>query len=585
MNKIKGSFLLLFLVSIMAFAQQKKYVPYTVKQGESIKSIAKNYDISTRDLLKLNPDVDRKPNAGVVIIVPNESFGKQEVGSVRSTANPKSDKYFYEVLPKETLFGISKKFNVSISEINAANPELIHGLKSGMKLIVPNKVPVQDNENFVLHTVVKDDTVFNLSKRYQVSQSDLFKLNLSLNDGLKLGMVLKIKPIQGNPIVDIEEKTEANDELFDEDETGLFIENLDLNKRINVAIMLPYQLSKLNDSIKNESFGKNNALLSIATDFHMGAEMAIDSLRRKGLMLNVKYFDSENSISKLQSIVTITDFNNVDVIIGPLFFDKAYWLSQQVSTPVVVPFLSSKQGGISKDNLIKSSANSETLTIKLLSHLENLYKGENIIVVNDGKEESQSKLWHIVNKLKGFDSVSSISVIKPEKGYIANAKFLEKLNPESKNWVILISDENVTTASTINNLKGFISDMEIKLIALDKGKNFDNVDNNTLGMLNFLYPSSDFLNMSNSHVNNFFNSYQEKNFSLPSSYALRGFDVTYDTLVRIASSINIEEGLNSGKSSRMVSLFNYDKKPLESFENKGVYLIQYNKELVPVVFH
>ena len=349
--------------------------------------------------------------------------------------------------------------------------------------------------------------------------------------------------------------------------------------------MLPYQLSKLNDSIKNESFGKNNALLSIATDFHMGAEMAIDSLRRKGLMLNVKYFDSENSISKLQSIVTITDFNNVDVIIGPLFFDKAYWLSQQVSTPVVVPFLSSKQGGISKDNLIKSSANSETLTIKLLSHLENLYKGENIIVVNDGKEESQSKLWHIVNKLKGFDSVSSISVIKPEKGYIANAKFLEKLNPESKNWVILISDENVTTASTINNLKGFISDMEIKLIALDKGKNFDNVDNNTLGMLNFLYPSSDFLNMSNSHVNNFFNSYQEKNFSLPSSYALRGFDVTYDTLVRIASSINIEEGLNSGKSSRMVSLFNYDKKPLESFENKGVYLIQYNKELVPVVFH
>ena len=585
MNKIKGSFLLLFLVSIMAFAQQKKYVPYTVKQGESIKSIAKNYDISTRDLLKLNPDVDRKPNAGVVIIVPNESFGKQEVGSVRSTANPKSDKYFYEVLPKETLFGISKKFNVSISEINAANPELIHGLKSGMKLIVPNKVPVQDNESFVLHTVVKDDTVFNLSKRYQVSQSDLFKLNLSLNDGLKLGMVLKIKPIQGNPIVDIEEKTEANDELFDEDETGLFIENLDLNKRINVAIMLPYQLSKLNDSIKNESFGKNNALLSIATDFHMGAEMAIDSLRRKGLMLNVKYFDSENSISKLQSIVTITDFNNVDVIIGPLFFDKAYWLSQQVSTPVVVPFLSSKQGGISKDNLIKSSANSETLTIKLLSHLENLYKGENIIVVNDGKEESQSKLWHIVNKLKGFDSVSSISVIKPEKGYITNAKFLEKLNPESKNWVILISDENVTTASTINNLKGFISDMEIKLIALDKGKNFDNVDNNTLGMLNFLYPSSDFLNMSNSHVNNFFNSYQEKNFSLPSSYALRGFDVTYDTLVRIASSINIEEGLNSGKSSRMVSLFNYDKKPLESFENKGVYLIQYNKELVPVVFH
>ena len=84
MKKVK------FLISILVFcaftlvAQQKKYVSYTVKKGETMKSIAKDYDASTRDLLRLNPDIGRKPKANTVIIVPNKNYGKMhnQIGPV-----------------------------------------------------------------------------------------------------------------------------------------------------------------------------------------------------------------------------------------------------------------------------------------------------------------------------------------------------------------------------------------------------------------------------------------------------------------------------------------------------------------------
>jgi LysM repeat protein len=96
--------LLAFLIgfTIILEAQQKKYVSYTVKKGETLKSIAKDYKISSRDLRKLNPDVSRRPKANTVIIVPNKNFGKIGI------EDEISDTDYYIVQPKETLFGISK---------------------------------------------------------------------------------------------------------------------------------------------------------------------------------------------------------------------------------------------------------------------------------------------------------------------------------------------------------------------------------------------------------------------------------------------------------------------------------------------
>tara|TARA_R110001583_G_scaffold82151_9_gene218318 strand:+ start:5949 stop:7676 length:1728 start_codon:yes stop_codon:yes gene_type:complete len=575
MKRILFLFAFLLLCNFSLKAQEKKYISYVVKMGETLKSISKNYDISYRDLRKLNPDIDRKPTVNTVIIVPNKNFGKR-INNVES-----SDENYYFVQPKETLYGISKKFNLTIEALKNANPELEYGLKIGMKLIIPTikNDELNESENFIMHTVIKDDTVYNLTKRYQISTDDLLFLNPILKEGLKLGMILKIKPIEKDVV-------ELGSEEEDENKTNLFRETLKLDKTINIAIMLPYQLNKFSDSIPDILFEKGNSILNIATDFHQGAEMAIDSLRSKGIKINVSYFDTQNSSYKLQTIVNRNNFKNTDVIIGPLFYSKAHWLANQIDVPIISPMYSKDQDNLSNDNLIKSDSNSEIqLEEALLKYMKEAYNGENIVVINDGNEASQSNLWKVVNKIKSFDSIKNLSVVKSKNGFINNTEFRNKLNLDSPNWVVLVTDDNVTTAAALNNLKGCIEEFNIQLFSINKGKNFDNIENSFLGKLNFTFPSTDFVNMENNNVIRFYEKFRSKNYASPSKYAIRGFDVTYDALVRLASNDNLEEGLKAGKSIRLCSEFNYNKKLFGSFENNGVYLVQYNKELKPVIHY
>jgi LysM repeat protein len=563
MKKSSILVLFLFLFFSLAFAQQKKYVSYTVKQGETIKQIAKDLDISTRDLLRLNPDVSRKPRPNTVIIIPNKNYGKEEV---KTTIKIETT---YEVKPKETLFGISRMFGITVDELKLANGGLNEGLKIGMRLVIPERTITQpkDSVNYVLHTVIKDDTSYNLSKRYNVSQESLLRLNPGLSEGLKLGMLLKIKPKEQS--------------IVEEAEKGVFKEALNFDKKIEIALMLPYQLNKLNDSIVIETLGRNRATtLSIATDFHLGASLAIDSLRAKGLSVNVRYFDTQNSNYKLQSIVRQNDFSNTDVIIGPLFFDKAHWLSKNSSTMVVAPIFSKKQESLSNSkNLIKSIPDAVSYEKKLVDYLETNYKGENVVVINDEKAENQSKLWRVVNKMKSFDSIQNISVIKSKDGFIANEIFEEKLDSMAPNWVVILTNDNVTTSAAVNNLKGFAERIDIDLFALKKGENFDKIDNNFLGKLNFIFPTTEFIDLDQPHVKNFYSAFESKNYALPSKYAIRGFDITYDILVRIATNRTLVKGLKGGESSRVASIFNYEKKPFGNLGNSGLILIHYKPDL------
>ena len=106
-----------------------------------------------------------------------------------------------------------------------------------------------------------------------------------------------------------------------------------------------------------------------------------------------------------------------------------------------------------------------------------------------------------------------------------------------------------------------------------------------MGKLNFIFPTLEYLNIDDYNVNNFYKNYQNKNYAIPSKYALKGFDMTYDALVRIASMGDLENGLQAGKSSRISTMFNYDKNWDGSFENNGIYIIQYNTALMPVILN
>ncbi len=133
-----------------------------------------------------------------------------------------SEYFIYTVQPAEGLYGISKKFNVSIAQITAVNSQIENGLKAGQEILIPvtatkeekkqkNEISVTGgktvnpkNETEVIrHLVQKKQTLFAISKIYNISIEEIQKYNPEIANGLKTGMSLNI-PINKN----LKEETE-----------------------------------------------------------------------------------------------------------------------------------------------------------------------------------------------------------------------------------------------------------------------------------------------------------------------------------------------------------------------------------------
>lgn len=103
-------------------------------------------------------------------------------------------KYILHLVGKETLYSLSRKYNVSLNELKAINPELKQGLKSGQKLMVPIKEKTTivnstapQNDNYVLHQIETSQTLYAISKKYKAKVEDIKRWNNLESNELKVG--------------------------------------------------------------------------------------------------------------------------------------------------------------------------------------------------------------------------------------------------------------------------------------------------------------------------------------------------------------------------------------------------------------
>ena len=101
----------------------------------------------------------------------------------------------HKVEPKETLYSLSRRYHVSIDNIMNHNPHVKEGLKIAALLEIPvNNEPVKTEEIDNNHHVVKpSETLFSISRKYEVSVNDLKKWNKLKTNDISIGQKLIIK--------------------------------------------------------------------------------------------------------------------------------------------------------------------------------------------------------------------------------------------------------------------------------------------------------------------------------------------------------------------------------------------------------
>jgi len=527
---------LCILTFTVSCGQQKKYIEYKVKEGETMRVIANKLDMKTKDLLRLNPDVSRKPVANTIIIIPNKEIKTAQNNTKNIELNTKKN----IKQPKDTIK------NTVVTSKEKEKQLLIATLEKEYKI----------------HEVKKGDTFFSLTRIYNVTQADLLTLNPILSEGLKLGQIIKIIPLE---------------EVFDEEDL-IYEDHIAKDVVIKAAILLPFRAEELDTLSAQEIFGKSK-LATIVTDLYLGAALAIDSLRKQGVQIDLKVYDTGRNSTKIKAIIATEDLNENDVLIGPLYSEEVVYIAEKLETPVVFPVYSKKQNNFNSKLIVKTAPNKRLFRKTLLNYLDESVTVGNIVIVGDGKAESDFNAKQITNALSKKDSIDTIIKIIPENGYIKKEKFTEVLKPNMKNIVVLTTDDNVIVASAINSLISLPEEVTASVFTFDKISAFNKIDNSKLAQLNFTYVSNEYARDDSFRSSMFHKAYLKKNHVLPSYYATRGFDVTYDILMRLASGNSLKSTFDEGYSYRVENKFDYTDKLFKTPENKGLYIVKYNEDL------
>ncbi len=555
---------------------------HRVRKRETIKSIATKYDISKDLLKKYNKELyAREPNKGERIDIPvfNVIALSNTTNKETLTANDTIKKH--KVLPKETKYGIARKYDITIAELEVLNPNMAKNLAIGEEIIVPKKeissnaILVEGDDKYEFYEVLPKEGFFRLKVKFGLSQEEIIALNPYAVEGLKEGMILKIPKI--NNTLDVQKFEAVN--LAD------YILNTSKKK---LAVMLPFKLNRIDlDSLSvNTDLLKSDGTLRAAIDFYSGVLMAAEFAKDKGISTDITIYDTEGQVSKVAQIMSSNNFNEIDAVIGPLLsknIEKAASALQSENIPVFSPL--SKFKLKEYPNLYQTIPSSELMETAMLDFIIKRLDTINIIVIT-GKEWTQRKGTIMT-------AIPSAKTIVPEEG---NYLYLEdiqiQLDTVKENWVILDSDNPILVSNVVGLLNGFpeiildeddveIGKNNIRLFAVNKSRAFDyhDVSNVHLANLNFTYPSS------NKHYDYdlmvpFLVSYKNKYGVMPNHYAIRGFDVTYDVLLRLANAITLEEAsISDIKTEYIENKFQYFNTLNLGYKNQAFYIMKYNNEL------
>lgn len=614
--------IILFLISCSTMlAQDKKFMTYRVKPGETIQSISKSLAITPYDLLKLNPDIKDKVNEDDILIIPNKAYDPlQDISNADlSNINQKDiivDKFIYhEIVPKETVFSILKNFNITEEELKNNNPFLAReGLKIGQVVKIPltvdesqmavkdentqpylvkaketkysiankfgisisyledmnpkiaeNGLQIDDvilvpkesletvNDDYVIYEVQKLETIYSLTKKFDITQKELETLNPEVREGVREGMLLRFP----NPA----KKKEVFKDLVPE------------GSQLKIAMMLPFKSRR--DSLDFQ----NDRLLQITTDFYFGSLIAIDSLKKQGLSVRMKVYDTENNRQVSNKLSNDPELQEYDAVIGPMFLKNVKDVSNNLKygKPLIVSPISTKDhSAIANKKLVQERASLEQHTNAMIEFVKSKYEDQDLIVIKNESERSEIQFNRIIKDIESLNPDKEVKILQTKDGYIKPEEFKvfrDTLDRNIVNWFFLTDNDPAYLGDVFNNLGVFPEVDSLLVFGFEKDRNFNNIDNNFLARVNFHYPSNTFINDREVAYQKFEASYKRKYFTLPSVYAVEGFDMMYDLLLRLANGTDF---ISQGISQRIGTRYDYIENTSGSLINKGIYIIKYD---------
>ncbi len=588
MKKNVLSLITMLFVLNCAYAQQNTHL---VASKETIYGISKQYNIPIEKLYEWNPGLKENglKEGQILKLAPSANVAVDSTSKVNSINQIK-------VEAGETVYSLAVNYKTTVSKIFELNPEVEkNGLKEGQLLILPsnsiveknrlytkevkeisNPLPIStksdllNNKNVQTIIVQPKETLYNISKSYNVTIEQLIQWNPQLeSSGLQTGMELIVAkpsvkkydliPEQSAEFHKVPVKAEGNPKVYDFSKA---------KSHRNLSILLPFNIEQFNfnQPISIRQRLNKDVFLNMTLDFYSGALLAIEEAKDKNLPLTVSILDSKeaNRSMDVQKLLREIDIQKTDVVIGPFYQKNVDAVSKALEgTEVLVVSPLSVEKGQPYANQLHAMPNTEDLSSAMLDYI--LKQNQNVVAVcKDNQRLSFFENQH-------FSAVSASG--------LKSTTIQEKLSKTQKNYVILDSNNLQTAIDLVQMLNKLQKEYDIQLVVLDKTDFLDSteLDIKQLANLHLMYPSIT-LDADNHSSTEFTKWYTEVYGYKPNRFAIRGYDLTKDVIERMFLSDDRAANIFDQQTQRVANKFAYVVENGGVY-NKAVYILYYDKDL------
>lgn len=577
-------------------AKEPETVNHIVKPGETLYGISRQHKVAISDIIKLNPKAGERLAVGMTLKIPVQqeqpgtAVTAEEATSGDNMAVEPGSFFVHLVQSGETFWSLEQKYNATQEELEAYNPVLKEGLKTGLRIRIPYKnvpdfkVVPEDKSAFDKYTVQRGETVYGLAKRFKLSIAELKQVNPVLEyRGLVEGETILIPREEqkqasaetpnadqqatftySNPTSDDQQGEEnyrysvafspedapavcqpnpaARFEKFD---VALLLPlYLDANDTVNRVRVLPDpkapdyedQLAMMTDSFRIRDnrivYPRSESFL----EFYEGVLLAVDSMKQAGMNVTLHVFDTNQSAATINSILYQPGFRDVDLIIGPVFPELQGPVADYAKArgiPMISPLSSS--GNLENTNpyYFKINPTKEYLIQKTSDYIADEYFDKNLVVLSMGNYQHLPEAQLVDRTREKFffspyrDQSKQVMFHEynlESEGSLGLSRILQK---DQDNVFIIPSATEAQVSVAVTNLNAAAENYPVTLIGLSNFQRYKSIQTEYYHHVRMNLLSPYYVDYKSPLVNRFISKFRSNYSEEPSQFSYQGYDVAF----------------------------------------------------------
>jgi LysM repeat protein len=593
--------------SITEKKQQAKDGEHIVVKGETLWGISKQNGITVAQLIAANADrLSEFLQIGQTLIIPD----KNSEPTIKGT---------YLVKRGDTKFSLAKRFNMTIAQLEEKNPHIVTMLMAGHRLNIDNtdvanneegtsnadaniseetvatadteetdtatedQGPIEvtekdstitsdesSNTGYKDYVIQPKETLYSLSRKAGMSIEAFTKLNPKLLTSVNAGDIIKMPINPSNESVATEDdvvtdsKDPSNTKVVVENKNASLYSNLNTSDTKGLYFYTPFSDKELSSPELRQKLLNENSDYAKYLEFFQGAQIAIDS----ALALNLNFDISLIKESDVRSKLKIEGTYKKNAILVPFLETNARFPKLDSNETVSVIDIESNLNPIPNSIIYKSIPSENLQKTKTLNYLAR--KDAQVIVVTDLDEARNKDL--ILN------TIPTAKFLKVDAaGFFKDNDLQKTLDKDRLNYIILDSEKTIVFLNSTTALMGKLSNYNIQLVIINSSliPEKSEVSDMRYRILKLIFPA--ILDRKNTKFTTDFESSYEKLFKTkPSKYAILGFDITLDILLRLSQNSSFEDTIKTTTSEHSYIKFDYKKINDTNYSNTGLYLMQYD---------